>query len=562
MHSGGTGAEGSIRIAVGGDTGAAAATARDLAAAEPRIDAGVLAPSEAADAAADRVVDAVVLHDEGAVVERLGEFRNADPDVPVFVVTDDAAVAAAAVDAGATDYLLGAVEEGSAVLATRVVSAVVRRETLGSDATHFAQFDRDLQRLLSIASARETPFAEKVEEALALGCDRLGLDIGFVSAIDRDFEVVSARGSHPLIQSGSRDRLSRTYCRKTVETDEPLAVENAPDEGWADDPAFERYGLSCYLGATVVVEGEQFGTLCFADTETRACFTDADVTLVELLAQWVGYELERKDHVEELRAQNDRFEELARTLSHDLGNLLEVFRSHLEFAIETGDLDRLERAKATHDRATELLEHMVTLARAGRRMENPRRVDLGAAARDAWEHVGHTDHDLTVSVEDGTAVRADRGRLLQLFENLLDNAVEHGSTSSRDTDGHDDAVEHGSTSSRDTDGHDDAVEHGSTSSRDADTDPVGVEVGTFDGGFYVEDDGEGIPEAERGTLFDGSVGHGGEGTGLGLNIVEQVARAHGWSVRAADGDRDGAGARFEVTDVPELRSTARDDRNR
>ena len=62
-------------------------------------------------------------------------------------------------------------------------------------------------------------------------------------------------------------------------------------------------------------------------------------------------------------------------------------------------------------------------------------------------------------------------------------------------------------------------------------------------GFYVEDDGPGIPAGERERVFD----HGyttGDGTGLGLAIVERVADAHGWSVRV--GESEAGGARFEI----------------
>lgn len=130
-------------------------------------------------------------------------------------------------------------------------------------------------------------------------------------------------------------------------------------------------------------------------------------------------------------------------------------------------------------------------------------------------------------------VRADPARLRQALENLLGNAVEHGSTSPRNTG---DALEHGSTSGRTRS--DDAVEHGD--------DGVTVRVGPLaDGpGFYVVDDGPSIPDGERDEVFEPGYTTGEDGTGFGLRIVEEIVEAHGWHVAATAGEA--GGGRFEV----------------
>jgi signal transduction histidine kinase len=112
-------------------------------------------------------------------------------------------------------------------------------------------------------------------------------------------------------------------------------------------------------------------------------------------------------------------------------------------------------------------------------------------------------------------------------------------------------VEHGSTT---TDGRleaDDAVEHGSTGEAPADDggDPATtvVRVGDLaDGsGFYVEDDGPGIPRDDRDRVFEYGHSTAAEGTGLGLAIVQQIAEAHGWTVAAVESQS--GGARFEIS---------------
>lgn len=70
-----------------------------------------------------------------------------------------------------------------------------------------------------------------------------------------------------------------------------------------------------------------------------------------------------------------------------------------------------------------------------------------------------------------------------------------------------------------------------------------VHVGETDGGFYVADDGSGIPPEEREAVFERGYTTSEEGTGLGLSIVDEIARAHGWEAVVTE-SRSG-GARFE-----------------
>ena len=75
---------------------------------------------------------------------------------------------------------------------------------------------------------------------------------------------------------------------------------------------------------------------------------------------------------------------------------------------------------------------------------------------------------------------------------------------------------------------------------------VSVTFGTTADGFYVADDGPGIPPEQRERVFERGV-TGGNGTGLGLDIVSEVAGAHGWTVDV--GESEAGGARFDVTAV-------------
>ncbi|MBX0303111.1 histidine kinase N-terminal 7TM domain-containing protein [Haloarcula salinisoli] len=234
----------------------------------------------------------------------------------------------------------------------------------------------------------------------------------------------------------------------------------------------------------------------------------------------------------ELRQRNEQLDRFASVVSHDLRNPLTVASGKLELFRQTRDDDYLSDIDDSLHRMERLISDVLTLTRTGGDDIELTPVSIGAVAQAAWSNV-ETDAS-TLEVVGEWTLPAKRTLLMQLFENLFRNSVEHGSTGNRDAPCPDDSVEHGSTGSRP--GADDAVEHN--------RDPVTVTVGPLGDGFFVEDDGVGIPESERADLFDEGVSGTDAGTGLGLMIVDQVASVHGWETTVT-ASQDG-GARFEI----------------
>jgi GAF domain-containing protein len=121
--------------------------------------------------------------------------------------------------------------------------------------------------------------------------------VAIAPATDRH-EVVAVSGDHPTVEAGAVAPLGETYCRRTLESDGLLAVSDAPAAGWSDDTAYESFGLDCYLGATIEIDREVFGTVCFVDREPREPFREDEKTFVELLARWLTFQLDRsEDHL-------------------------------------------------------------------------------------------------------------------------------------------------------------------------------------------------------------------------------------------------------------------------
>jgi PAS domain S-box-containing protein len=265
----------------------------------------------------------------------------------------------------------------------------------------------------------------------------------------------------------------------------------------------------------------------------KRSWPDKEVSLLRTAADMLSHTLERQRRVRELRRQNERLDEFASVVSHDLRNPLNVADGFVDLARDTGDVDHLDRAASALDRMDTLVGDVLELARQGRTVGETSQVELGGLVERAWRAVETGEATLVVDEETAT-VSADAARLCQAVENLFRNSVEHGTTSSQTRS--DDSVEHGSTSSRAAP--DDAVEHG--------REDVTIRVGALEdgAGFYVEDDGPGIPAEERERIFDHGHTTAADGSGFGLSIVESIVEAHGWTIRPTDADT--GGARFEI----------------
>ena len=206
---------------------------------------------------------------------------------------------------------------------------------------------------------------------------------------------------------------------------------------------------------------------------------------------------------QELEASNERLEEFASVVSHDLRNPLNVAQLGLELAREDRDDERLATVAEAHDRMERLIDDLLDLARQGAELDDVEQVSLTESAHNCWHTVETAD--ATLVVETDQTVRADPDRFRQLLENLFRNAVDHGPAD------------------------------------------VTVTVGGLSRGFYVADDGPGIPENERDRILERGYSTASEGTGLGLSLVETAAAAHDWEMAVTESE-DG-GARFEFTGV-------------
>jgi len=240
---------------------------------------------------------------------------------------------------------------------------------------------------------------------------------------------------------------------------------------------------------------------------------------------------ERREWERQLQRQNERLEEVARVVSHDLRNPLNVAAGTVDVLARRADDDgreAFERVQRAHDRIEAIITDMLALAREGQSVTDLSPVDLSVVARDAWETV--ETGGATLDIRASTKVMADASRLQQAFENLFANAVTHG--------GEDVTVIVG-----------EMPECPTATDRDRDRPTRDDDHPVRRGGFFVADDGSGIPADERDDVFESGFSTGEDSTGFGLSIVQSIVEAHGWDVAVTDRIDGTSGARFEITGV-------------
>ena len=218
-------------------------------------------------------------------------------------------------------------------------------------------------------------------------------------------------------------------------------------------------------------------------------------------------------------------ENVASVVSHDLRNPLDVAKTRLRAGREFGEDEHFDHVAQAHERMERIIKDVLTLARGTDVVDPDETVALGTVASDAWETVDTGVATLSVEEPLPTTL-ADPDRVGRLFENLFRNCIEHGPTADRPQDG----------------------ESGPDSGADQRDQSLTVTVGTLEdrptAGFYVEDDGVGIPAADRDRVFEPGYSSDDHGTGLGLAIVARIADLHGWSYAVTRGSA--GGARVEI----------------
>ncbi len=227
---------------------------------------------------------------------------------------------------------------------------------------------------------------------------------------------------------------------------------------------------------------------------------DGEVNQLVGITRNITEQIERE---QQLLRQNERLKEFASLISHDLRNPLTVAQLRTELLQKEDESPHLLAIAEALERMEVIIEETLLLARQGETIGDIESVTLTEIVTRSWNMVEGSE--ATIETADDVTLNGDPVRLQHLFENLFQNAIEHGGEN------------------------------------------VTVRVGGSERGIHVEDDGPGINEERHEAIFEPGHSSASGGTGFGLTIVKRIVEAHGWEIRIMNGD-DG-GTRFEITGI-------------
>ena len=335
----------------------------------------------------------------------------------------------------------------------------------------------------------------------------------------------------------SRGDLAHAIVRYVSRSRETVVLGDATvDDRFASDPYIVRQRPKSILCLPILHQGRSVALVYLENNRISGAFAADRLAAVQLIASQAAAALENaRLHADlrlrnqQLEAQNAQLERFTYTVSHDLKTPLVTIRGFIGFLakdLAAGNEQRvlhdLDKIRGAAGRMGRLLDDLLELSRIGRVAGPPEEVALGELAREAVDlladRIAERGIDVTVAA-DLPVVSGDRPRLAEVFQNLVENAVNYIGEAERPR-----------------------IEIGVRQ------DPAGGAV------CFVRDNGIGIAAQYQEKVFGlfERLDAEAEGTGIGLALVKRIVEVHGGQIWA-ESEGLGRGTSFCFTLEPSRR---------
>jgi PAS domain S-box-containing protein len=306
--------------------------------------------------------------------------------------------------------------------------------------------------------------------------------------------------------------------RRAVEKPDSIYFTHHYDIENEFEVGHEMYGVKDFAAVAAWAGEKPVAVICVDNLITGRVISDAQLEALRLFAGYAGLSIEnarlntalknelthRQTLIEQLEAKNAELERFTYTVSHDLKSPLVTITGFLGYLERDALAGETARVKSTVLRITNaahrmqtLLNDLLELSRIGRLMNPPENVPFKEIVQEAVERVrGRLDQvDAVLEIQsDLPTVRGDRVRLIEVLQNLLDNAAKYSNAEARPR-----------------------IEIGAR---------VALEKPTV---FFVQDNGIGIAPEYHENIFGlfNQLDPKAEGTGIGLTLVKRIIEVHG-----------------------------------
>ena len=363
---------------------------------------------------------------------------------------------------------------------------------------------------------------EVASTILEVVCRTTGMGFAAIARVTEDRWVACAvrdEIAFGLVPGGELE-VHTTICDEIRESGAPVIIDEvASDAAFRGHPTPALYGFQSYISVPIQRDGQFFGTLCAIDPKPAKLNNPAIIGMFSLFADLIAQHLDKEVRLAESEAAllseregAELREQFIAVLGHDLRNPLAAIQAGCRLISRTELSDKavsiVGQMLSSVDRMAGLIDDVLDFARArlGGGFEVERRPDpaLATALEQAVEELRMTnpDREIVADIALDVPVSCDTGRVVQLFSNLLANALAHG----------------------------------------LDAAPVSVR-GRTEGGVFalsVANAGQRIQPETLERLFlpfsRAAARPHQKGLGLGLYICAEIARAHGGAITVASTD--------------------------